>query len=331
MKVLFVSGPGIGHAFPLVPLAWAFRAAGHEIRFATAGPALAVRDAGLPVVDLRPGWDHRAAIAARRTPRGPAERGRGVDVFGAAVREVAQRWRPELVVGRSLGAIAADELGVPLVDHGVGLLRLVEEPANGVALDVAPPSLLAGPPVGWSMRYVPYNGGTVLTDLPPADRPRIAVTLGTAVPLTDGLDPLRQLVAIAGDVPAEFVLALGEADPAELPPLPDNVRIAGWWPLTALLPHCAGLVHHGGEGTLMTALALGVPQLVLPTGELRAPAGAAVRDRGVGLTGDLSPALLTELIESPTLRAAAAEVRAEIAALPAPAELVPRLAELVSG
>ena len=36
MRALFLAAPGIGHAFPMVPLAWALRSAGHEVAVATA-------------------------------------------------------------------------------------------------------------------------------------------------------------------------------------------------------------------------------------------------------------------------------------------------------
>ncbi|WP_164102986.1 glycosyltransferase [Candidatus Laterigemmans baculatus] len=43
-----------------------------------------------------------------------------------------------------------------------------------------------------------------------------------------------------------------------------SIRVAGYLPLGALLPRCAGIVHHGGIGTTSQALAAGIPQLVCP-------------------------------------------------------------------
>lgn len=31
MRALFTTTPGLGHLFPMVPLAWAFRCAGHQV------------------------------------------------------------------------------------------------------------------------------------------------------------------------------------------------------------------------------------------------------------------------------------------------------------
>lgn len=53
--------------------------------------------------------------------------------------------------------------------------------------------------------------------------------------------------------------------PANLPPgLPEGVAGFAYLPLRTLLPHAAGLVHHGGIGTTAEALRAGVPQLVTP-------------------------------------------------------------------
>ena len=54
MRVLFVVTPGVGHLFPMVPLAWALRAAGHEVLIATTGAGLVAANAGLAVTDVAP-------------------------------------------------------------------------------------------------------------------------------------------------------------------------------------------------------------------------------------------------------------------------------------
>ena len=84
---------------------------------------------------------------------------------------------------------------------------------------------------------------------------------------------------------------------------------------------------------LLIALTAGVPQLVLPDGADRHLNAQAVGDRGAGLVAaadEIDAALLRRLIEDDSLRAAAGEVRAELAGMPFPADLVPRLAELAA-
>lgn len=110
--------------------------------------------------------------------------------------------------------------------------------------------------------------------------------------------------------------------------LPGNVRVTEWLPLVKALPLAAAFVHHGGAGGLLEALAAGVPQLAVPgAGDRRYNAELLAR-RGAGLAvpaKEIDEAVLTRLITDDGLRSAAAEVRAEIAAMPDPAELVDHL------
>lgn len=58
MKVLFVPWALSGHYFPMVPLVWAFRSAGHEVRVATQpGAAEVVRKSGMTVAEVGKGYD----------------------------------------------------------------------------------------------------------------------------------------------------------------------------------------------------------------------------------------------------------------------------------
>ncbi|GAA4698442.1 nucleotide disphospho-sugar-binding domain-containing protein [Phytohabitans rumicis] len=375
MRVLFVSTPGIGHVFPMVPLAWALRSAGHDVLVATAGPALAVERAGLAVVDVATGF---AADRARRMRERPEVIERLRSLRGQKLRDlrqaidylavlsnvlvdgaldVATAWRPDLLVQSQIdgaGTVVASKLGIPLVTHGFGLARTdgmaelyrdrmaeafdrhaaADVPQRSATIDVAPPSMLDGPVCGWSMRYVPYNGGGVLPDWsrqPAVDRPRIAVTLGTLEPERGGLDAVQQIIAAAAALDVELVLALGDIDTSTLGALAPHVRVAGWIPINTLLHSCTAIIHHGGAGTTLTALDAGVPQLVLPSGADRHINASAVHDRGVGIhseTGNVDGAQLHRLIHDSALRDTAAEVQAEMRAMPSPASLLPRLTAL---
>ena len=90
--------------------------------------------------------------------------------------------------------------------------------------------------------------------------------------------------------------------------------ISGPAPHTALLPLCAGVIHHGGAGTLDTALRAGTPQLILP--DRLDQFWHAVRLREIGVapahirkqsTEDEMTDLLRALV-SPELKARAAEL-----------------------
>ncbi|MEV5329738.1 nucleotide disphospho-sugar-binding domain-containing protein [Nonomuraea sp. NPDC052634] len=138
--MLFVTVPWPTHFHAMVPLAWAFRAAGHEVRVAS-GPALgpAIAEAGLPAVIL--GSD----FAFVPLFRAEAETLYEVDWSAISQEEVAERtmrmldifarisdvmlddlvafatsWRPDLIVYEPTmvaAPIAATVLGVPKIRH----------------------------------------------------------------------------------------------------------------------------------------------------------------------------------------------------------------------
>jgi UDP:flavonoid glycosyltransferase YjiC (YdhE family) len=390
VKVLFVVTAGVGHLYPMVPLAWALRGAGHEVEVATTGPALLGERAGLSVADVAPGVDALAEVMklGQAEPEKFAETLRvafgrvdnlpdvapffalGAQIVTEGVVAAADRFRPDVIVNcpmQASGLVAGARLGVPVVSHGFGLARpqgmpaalaaevpeLFEKYAGGEVslpqafIDVAPPSLLTGIPAAsgsgerWAMRYVPYNGGGVRPgwlDQPRRLPRRLAVTLGTIAPATTGIGPLRQIIELAAQPlhsDTEFVIAARTEDVAELVgELPANVRAESWIPLNALLPQCDGLISHGGSGAVLTALACGIPQLVLPSGTDRDLNAEAVATRGTGLHAGTADGISSDLVETllrdEQLAAAAREVRAEMAAMPAPAQIAERVVRLAT-
>jgi len=136
VRVLFTCLPFLGHFHPLVPLARALEAAGHEVAFATGQtlcPLVAATGFRTVPMGFDPqgrGWfdlfPHLLTI-----PSGPARtawfEGR---IFGfmaeCAVPDLlrlAARWRPDVLVREPWeygGCVAAERLGVPHATAGVG-------------------------------------------------------------------------------------------------------------------------------------------------------------------------------------------------------------------
>jgi hypothetical protein len=85
MKVLIVTFPAPSHYFPLVPMGWALRASGHDVRVACpASFAGVVTASGLPgCVRAAPAPSGGACPAGRRGQSGPRDgdvhRGSGAD------------------------------------------------------------------------------------------------------------------------------------------------------------------------------------------------------------------------------------------------------------
>lgn len=138
MRVLFVVSPGLGHLFPTMPLAYALRAAGHEVRFATSGLSIAAAEGGFTVVDVTPGLDYGPIYIEEGGSDGlrpihaddPEDEllarlfGRVSGVMVDGVLTAARTWSPDLIFAPPLqgaGALAALALDVPLVQMPVGV------------------------------------------------------------------------------------------------------------------------------------------------------------------------------------------------------------------
>jgi UDP:flavonoid glycosyltransferase YjiC (YdhE family) len=187
------------------------------------------------------------------------------------------------------------------------------------------------------MRYVPYNQARLIPDWARSagSRPRVCVTMGSVLPTAGNLAGLSDLLGALAHLEIEVVLAMGDIDLSPAGPLPANVRPAGWMPLQVLLTTCAAIVHHGGAGTALTALAAGVPQLAIPRSADQPENAAALVQRGVaiavqpaGTTAEEVQAAVVALLAEPRYRKTAAAVRDEIAAQPSPARVAERLEEL---
>jgi UDP:flavonoid glycosyltransferase YjiC (YdhE family) len=170
-------------------------------------------------------------------------------------------------------------------------------------------------------------------------RPRVCVVWGNSVARMVGPQAgvLPTVVEAAAGLDAEVVVTANAADAAALGPLPPNVRVLENRPLHQVLPGCAAVVHHGGAGVLMTALAAGVPQLALPCAMDQFLNGRRLAASGAGLAVPAHRAdvprtrqALTELLERSAHRTAAEELRREMLALPSPLRLVADLEELAA-
>jgi UDP:flavonoid glycosyltransferase YjiC (YdhE family) len=371
VKILVVAAPLLGHVLPLVPLAVALREAGHEVRVACGGGVTEVNTRGLPVDDVAGGLHLgrvTAGVVLRRPGSAVRERGgrAGTAVVGElfgrvnaglvdAVVDLARRWRPDLVVHEPLavaGAVAAARLGVPAVlqenslADGPALVAatltspalraalhhhgLDDLPAPALVLTVAPRSVV-GPRAGLPLRAVPPEAGGEAPEWlrRPCYRPRIVVSRSTA-PGASGADPARAVAAAAVALDAEVVLVRPRGHAAHRG-LAGSVRRTGWVPLDQVLPHATALVHHGGAGSALGALAAGLPQLVVPGAGDRRSTAELLAARGAALAvpvREISTEVLSHLVRDPGLRCAAQEVQREMAGMPAPARLVDALEEV---
>ena len=80
--------------------------------------------------------------------------------------------------------------------------------------------------------------------------------------------------------------------------LPPTIFPAGSLPHSWLLPHCAGLVHHGGFGTTSAGLRAGIPHSVIPSIADQFYWGQRVHQLGVGLAFIPRPRLTLQNLSS---------------------------------
>ena len=306
-------------------------------------------------------WTEDPVASARRSARGFARlSARTVDDAVA----LTGAWRPDLIVCdpcEFAGPMAAAVRGVPWVTYEWGVplhpaflpaamdelaperahLDLTDVPRPGLVLDNRPPSLRAETGTGTcSMRFVPYNGCDAV---PPwlaenTGRPRICLTLGSLAAGDSHLPLFREVLNGLTALDVEVVVAAADDMLRALGELPTRVRTVGWLPLQLVLPTCAAVVHHGGMGSLLTSLSYGVPQLVLPPAAYDLPYARRVSELSAGrwldpyaVTAEKVRSSTEALLRDPRYRESARELAAEIAAQPAPAELVGRFEALVRG
>lgn len=369
MRILFTTWAWPSHLYPMVPLAWACRAAGHDVRVASQ-PALAgvVQRCGLPGVTV--GKDVDAAGMVRgyvltpgnalrprsREPRALAMFSALVEAMADDLGDLARAWRPDVVVyeGTTLaGPVAAAAAGVPAVRHLYGLdlpgargelLPALLEPAldrlglgavdplGDLTLDPCPSlfQLQAARPAR-PVRYVPFNGPGAFPRwlLEPPRRPRVCVTWGTTMArLDDDLFLAGRILEGLRTLDVELVAAITPPQ-RRLLPATDEVRVAESVPLHLLLPTCDLVVHHGGAGTLLTALSSGLPQVVVPQLPDHSQHAQQLARSGAGETLTRQEAsqqrvreLVGSVLHSHAHRDAAARMQLEMAARPAPSETV---------
>ena len=286
---------------------------------------------------------------------------------------LGQRWRPDLIVRDPTefgGCVAAECLGIPHATGREGSFRsparwgdLIGESLNGVrrthglppdpemamlyrylGFAWVPPRFLdpeaSVHPVMHFLRPTPFDQGGAET-LPtwvgslPA-RPTVYATLGTA--FNQRPDLFAAIIAALGDEPVNLIITVGRTmDPAQFGDLPPNVHVERYIPQTLLFPRCAGVVTHGGFGTVLSALSSGLPLVVIPISGDQPRNARRCTALGVGRALDpteVTPATVREAVRTvlnePSYSVHAQRLCDEMAALPGPAYAVALLERLAT-
>ena len=320
--------------------------------FAMAGATLSATPERLPLLKLdaeREDRDLREGFATRLARQ-----------RCAAVLGLCEEWQPDLVVCDEVdfGAIvAAERLGLPyatvLVIAAGSFVReeVVGEPLNQLRAEHGLPP---DPDLAMLSRYL------VLSPFPPSYRdpafplpvtahslrplaleaaqndsapawvarlsgaPTIYFTLGTVFNVESG-DLFERVLAGLRELPINLIATVGrQIDPEEFGPQAANIHIERYISQALILPYCDLVVSHGGSGSVIGALAHGLPSVLIPMGADQPLNAARCADLGVARVLDAVEATLESVREAvssvladPSYRQAAERIRDEIATLPA--------------
>jgi UDP:flavonoid glycosyltransferase YjiC (YdhE family) len=365
VRVLATFVGGWGHAEPLVPVARLAASRGHRVAFAgqaavvprlaamgfetfVVGPdTLGTKRLPLLPVDRE---GERVVLRDHFVGRYGAQR-------GAALTELFDREQPALVVCDEADAgavVAAEARRIPCVTVNVLAAGRMNTPdvvgtawnelraLHGLALDprcqrlggtlaLAPlPRSFRDPAVGWpsTMRAVrpPILDDAASRGRSP--RPFVYATLGTVFNLESG-DLLHRVVRALEQARVDALVTVGpHIEPDEFGVAAGHVRIEQFVPQHEVLGRCAAVVSHGGSGTLMASLSMGVPVVVLPMGADQPDNGDRCEELGVGIVLDALN------VDAPAIAAAVERVTADdrfanaAAVLAAEAAQQPRLDEV---
>jgi UDP:flavonoid glycosyltransferase YjiC (YdhE family) len=323
-------------------------------------PPPAGEAAAEPVVDPNVSWTPDPQGEQLWLAEGFARRGARRHV--TSISEIAREWRPDVLVRDEVDfgtAIVAELLGIPCATVSVlpagGFLQkaLVAQPLNELRDEHGLPT---------DPQLSMLDGGLVLAPYPPSFRdsafplpphafsfrpqapippraasgtPTVYVTLGTVRTATE---LFNLILAGLRELQVDVVVTVGDRfDPAELEPQPEHIRLERFIPQEELLPRCDLVVCHGGSGSVLGALAHGLPSVLVPmsadqpyTARRCAELGAAQVLDPVQATPDDVRAAVSDVLAGPAYRHAAERIQAEYNALPAPDEALTLIEQLAS-
>ena len=148
---------------------------------------------------------------------------------------------------------------------------------------------------------------------------RPLVLVGFSTTFQNQVETLQRVIEGVGGLDIRAVVTTGPAvDPASLP-CPPNVHLCASAPHSELLKEAAAVVTHCGHGTVIRALAAGVPLVCMPMGRDQNDNAARVAARGAGVrlkpsaSADAIRKSVREVLESPRYRESTRELGRRIA------------------
>jgi MGT family glycosyltransferase len=227
----------------------------------------------IPNLFAIPGWGIPPIGPGLKPMRGPLGR-----VRDAALGKMTTR-----LFDKGLGDLNAARRanGLAPLDHTLDQFTIADRililTSRGFEFDeYAPPSHVrfCGPRLDDPAWVEPWS--------PPAgDDPLVLVGLSST--FQDHGDLLQRVVDGLGTLPVRGLVTTGPAIDPESIRAATNVEVVRSAPHSEVLKHAAAVVTHAGHGTVIKALAAGVPQVCLPLGRDQLDNAARVDHHGAGL------------------------------------------------
>jgi MGT family glycosyltransferase len=172
--------------------------------------------------------------------------------------------------------------------------------------------------------------------LAPTSRTTVCLTLGTAFNVPQ---LLAQAIDAVRDLQHNVIITTGPGvDPSSFGPVPRHIVVAAFVPQALILKHCAAVVSHTGSGTMLGALAEGLPEVCLPMGADQFSNADQIARTGAGIvvppdvrTPQTIRAAIEEVLDNSSYAAGARVLQADIAAMPSANEVLTRVVALANG
>jgi UDP:flavonoid glycosyltransferase YjiC (YdhE family) len=157
--------------------------------------------------------------------------------------------------------------------------------------------------------------------LDPAAGPHLYMTFGTEMGSSEQAKAtFRAALDAVGAVGIRTLMTTGPSmDVGALGQIPSNVMLRDFVPQDEVFGHVAAVLDHGGSGTMLGALAAGLPQVIAPIGADQPHNAEAIEKVAAGVSTGTTPdaatveAALRRVLEDSSLRAGAERVAAEMA------------------
>lgn len=167
------------------------------------------------------------------------------------------------------------------------------------------------------------------------ESPIVYFTLGTVFNLESG-DLFSRVITGLRDLPIKLIVTVGKyIDPEEFGTQPDNVLIIRYIPQENILPHCDLVVSHAGSGSVIAALAYGLPMLLIPMGADQPLNATRCETLGVAKVLDAvkaSPEMIQDaarnILNTESYRIAVQRIQDEIATMPPVSSAIALLEQL---